>query len=81
MSRNRNRARARDTAGPDDDTAPCKAGNCLSGSKAVVLERADCCLACIKRYRSRWGKYPDKKPEYKNHRRNGETPPWPSQDA
>jgi hypothetical protein len=56
-------------------------GNLLSPSKAVVLERADCCLACIKRSRSRWGKHPDKKPAYKNHRRQGGQNQWHSQDA
>jgi len=56
-------------------------GCLLSMSRAVVLEQVDCCLRCIRRYRSRWGKHPDKKPEYKNHRRKGAKPSWPSQDA
>lgn len=86
MSKNRKRGShswdgARASSPPADDDTPCKAGWQLSGSKAVVLERADCCLACIKRRRSRWGKHPDKKPAYKNHRRNRSEPQWHSQDA
>jgi hypothetical protein len=85
-------ARARPPA--EDDAAPSKAGSgsgepspgvgsrpTLSSSKAVVLERADCCLACIKRSRSRWGKHPDKKPTYKCHRRNAEAVAIPEETA